>query len=603
MNSDASAVKAGSPAELYMGRLKNLNDRQAAEQRRARTLGFAKLSVAIATIVLGVALLHHPTELASLLSLVAAFFVLAILQEKLLRAVRDRSRAIDFYERGLARLSGRWPGTGQTGARFLKEVHPYARDLDIFGDASIFELLCTARTRAGEETLAHWLLAAAAVDQVLARQGAVAELTPRVSFREELWSVGETVRLGVQPEALARWGESATRFGSTSVRVLTSLLALLWVGSLVCWAVWGVRSFALLMTVVNLGYSHRLHSRQEEATDQVEAATKDLGLLAGILSLIEEASFESAKLREAQAALQRTGVLPSRTVRELRRIVEWLESRRNPFAQLLNVFTFWSAQLVFLSERWQRRFGPEIRGWLKAVGEIEALAALSGYAYEHPADIFPEFLASGRLFAAEAFAHPLLPAEDTVRNDLQLGGGTDLIILSGPNMAGKSTFMRSIGVNIVLAQCGAPVRARSMRLSPLAVAASICTLDSLQGGISRFYAEINRIKLISDLAQGPLPVLFLLDELLSGTNSHDRLIGTQYVVGSLLDQGATGIVSTHDLALAQIPETLGPRAINCHFEDRLEDGKLIFDYKLKAGIVETSNALELMRSIGLGVAR
>jgi len=198
-------------------------------------------------------------------------------------------------------------------------------------------------------------------------------------------------------------------------------------------------------------------------------------------------------------------------------------------------------------------------------------------------------------------AHPLLPISKAVPNDLKLGDGLQLLILSGPNMAGKSTFIRSIGVNAVLAQCGAPVRAARLRLSPLTVAASICVLDSLSGGVSRFYAEIHRIKLIFDLAKGPVPVLFLLDELLSGTNSHDRLAGSEFIARSLVERSAIGMVSTHDLALTEIPDTLGDRAANCHFEDHFEDGQLIFDYRLKPGVVKTSNALELMRSIGLGV--
>jgi DNA mismatch repair ATPase MutS len=211
----------------------------------------------------------------------------------------------------------------------------------------------------------------------------------------------------------------------------------------------------------------------------------------------------------------------------------------------------------------------------------------------------PELAGKGALFDAEGLTHPLLPADKSVRNNLKLGDGLQLIVLSGPNMAGKSTFIRSVGVNAVLAQCGAPVRATRLRLSPLAVAASICVLDSLSGGVSRFYAEIRRIKLVSDLTQGPVPVLFLLDELLSGTNSHDRLAGTEFVVRSFVERGAIGMVSTHDLALARIPAAMGERAANFHFEDRFEDGQLIFDYKLKPGIVQTSNALELMRSIGL----
>jgi DNA mismatch repair ATPase MutS len=271
--------------------------------------------------------------------------------------------------------------------------------------------------------------------------------------------------------------------------------------------------------------------------------------------------------------------------------------------RLLDVFTFFSPQLVFAAERWQQEFGPAIRGWLAAVGEFEALTALSAYAYEHPDDVFPELVGEGQnaLFDAEELGHPLLPAAKGVRNNLKLGDGLQLIILSGPNMAGKSTFIRCVGVNAVLAQCGAPVRAARLRLSPLAVAASICILDSLSGGISRFYAEIHRIKLVSDMAKGSVPVLFLLDELFSGTNSHDRLTGTEFVVRSLVQRNAIGMVSTHDLALTRIPESMGERAANFCFEDRFEDGQLIFDYKMKPGIVKASNALQLMRSIGLGV--
>jgi DNA mismatch repair ATPase MutS len=178
------------------------------------------------------------------------------------------------------------------------------------------------------------------------------------------------------------------------------------------------------------------------------------------------------------------------------------------------------------------------------------------------------------------------------------------VIISGPNMAGKSTFVRAVGINALLAQCGSVVQARRLRMSPLAIGASICVLDSLQGGVSRFYAEIQRLKLISDLTHTARHVLFLLDELLSGTNSHDRLAGTEYLVRALLEQGAIGLITTHDLALTQIPEADergGGRALNCHFEDHLEDGELRFDYRLKPGVVRTSNALRLMQSIGLAV--
>jgi DNA mismatch repair ATPase MutS len=267
----------------------------------------------------------------------------------------------------------------------------------------------------------------------------------------------------------------------------------------------------------------------------------------------------------------------------------------------IDLFVLWTLQCACAVEAWRKLAGPAVRRWLATVGEFEALSSLAGYAYEHPADVFPEFAQTSPWFEAEGLAHPLLSDGDAVRNDLCFGGDLRVLIISGPNMAGKSTLVRAVGINAVLAQCGAPVRARRLRLSPLAVGASICVLDSLQGGISRFYAEIRRLKQITDLTRGSLSALFLLDEFLQGTNSHDRRLGAEAMVRSLVERGAIGLVTTHDLALAQIAEGLGPRAANAHFGDRLEDGKLLFDYRLQPGVVETSNALNLMRSIGLDV--
>jgi len=237
----------------------------------------------------------------------------------------------------------------------------------------------------------------------------------------------------------------------------------------------------------------------------------------------------------------------------------------------------------------------------KYVKPYEALAALSAYAYEHPTAVFPEFVEEGPYFEAEAFAHPLLPEAQAVRNDLRLDRSLRLVLISGPNMAGKSTFVRAVGINAVLAQCGGTVQAHRLRMSRLALGASICVLDSLQGGVSRFYAEIQRLKLISDMTKKPVPVMFLLDELLSGTNSHDRLTGTQFLVRALVAHGAVGLITTHDLALAKIADDTALNAVNVHFQDEMVDGKMVFDYKLRPGIVQKSNAIPLMRAVGLDV--
>jgi MutS domain V len=598
--SDPTGARRSTAAE-YKCQLQALARLQAAATRRGRLYGISKLAIAILTLLAAGFLTHHLQGLLILIVPVAAFFVLVVLHERTLEGIRYRERVICFYEDGLARLDDSWHSRGETGERFLDPAHPYARDLDIFGAASVFQYLSTARTRAGEETLANWLLRDAPIQETLARQAAVRDLALRLKFRERIASVGESVRSGVHPDALIAWGQAKAVLTSPITRIATSALALLWILSVAVLIWWGSPLPVLFLSLLNFGYAHRIAARLDRAVSGIEKAAGDLQLLATVLALLELEPFTAPGLMEIQQTLRCEGICPSQAIRRLARLADLIESRHSLFARPLDLVTFWSAQLVFLAERWQRRFGPELQVWIAAVGELEALASLSSFAFEHPDYAFPQFVDAGPRFDAECLAHPLLPIGKGVDNDLCLDAERQLMILSGPNMAGKSTFIRAVGVNAVLAQCGAPVRARRLTMSPLQVAASICILDSLSGGVSRFYAEIRRLKMIADLAQGTLPVLFLLDELLSGTNSHDRLIGTEFVLRELVEHRALGIVSTHDLALTRIPETMNGRAFNSHFEDRIEGEALIFDYRLKPGVVQTSNALKLMRAIGLGV--
>jgi MutS domain V len=616
-------VSPPAPRAEYARRLGELSALRFRIQRRERLTGYSQLALAALCLIWILFRLRH-FNAADLLLLIpiAAFAVLDVLHRRLIRSVTAYSRAIRFYEQGMARLEDRWAGTGITGERFLEPSHPCARDLDLFGRASVFELLCTARTRAGEETLARWLLVPASPDEVRDRQQAARELSGCLDFRESLSTMGEDLALGVRPAQLIAWGEAPAVLPSGIIRIVAPMLAVAWifiagstlvntftgmllntVGVVVVgrqlWVAPELLVFAI--TFVNLGFSYRFRTRLSEAAHAAEEAGRDLNLLSQVLAAFEREPFTSPRLLQLQARLKQGSVLPSQAIARLNRRVEFLESAHNLFVRIFDFVIFYRLQFVLATESWRRRYGRSLRKWLETVGELEALAALGGYTYEHPEDVFPEFVDEAPCFEAEALAHPLIPRTRAVTNDLHLGRDLQLMIVSGPNMAGKSTFLRGIGVNAVLAQIGAPVRAARLKLSPLAVTASICVLDSLEGGISRFYAEINRLKLIMDLTHSSVPVLFLLDELLSGTNSHDRLIGTRSFVTKLVERGAVGLVSTHDLALTAIPEEIGSKAINCHFEDHLEDGRLHFDYKLYPGIVQTSNALPLMRSIGLEV--
>jgi DNA mismatch repair ATPase MutS len=289
----------------------------------------------------------------------------------------------------------------------------------------------------------------------------------------------------------------------------------------------------------------------------------------------------------------------SATFSRLATIVNFVESRRNPMLAPFLLLFMYPLQTALAAERWRSAHGAAIPAWLDVLGEIESLVSLAQYAHEHPGDSFPEFIAGAAAFRARGLGHPLIPAALRVCNDVDICAPTRVLLVSGSNMSGKSTLLRTVGINTVLAMAGAPVRAERLQLTPLQIGASIRINDSLHEGSSRFYAEITRLRQLFEPA--PLPLLFLLDELLQGTNSADRRIGAQGVIRALLERGAIGLISTHDLALTDIPGLGDGALVNVHFEDELLDGRLKFDFKLRAGIVTKSNGIELMRSIGLDV--
>ena len=599
---DSPPQVTGTPREEYTQRLETWKGHQAHYEAQHRRIGIAQLGLGALTLVLiGLALAAKVVSIYVAAAPVLAIVVLAVVHDRVLKSRERSSRTVEYYKRALARIDNSWMGTGETGERFLSDSHPYSRDLDLFGAGSLFELLCIARTQVGQQTLANWLLAPAAPGDVLARHEAVTDLRSRLDLRQDLAVLAEDARSLASAGDLAAWGDGEPQLASAFLRFSSALLAGLWLASVLGWMVWGVAYPALLMSMVNVSFTLAYRSRVQAVSSAVGSAARDLGLLAGVLVLLEREPFSAPRLVKLRGALDSQGRPPSLWIAHLNRLMEYLDSRHNLIIKSIDPFVLWTFQCACAIESWRKRTGPAVRQWLSAVGEFEALSSLGNYAYEHPDDVFPEFAETSPCFEAEGLAHPLLLEGTAIRNDIRLGSALRVLIISGPNMAGKSTFVRSVGINAVLAQCGAPVRARRLRLSPLAVGASICVLDSLQGGISRFYAEIRRLKQIVDLTQGSTAVLFLLDEFLGGTNSQDRRIGSEAMVRRLVERGAIGLVTTHDLALAKIAEGLGARAANAHFQDRLEDGKLIFDYHLQPGIVETSNALDLMRSIGLDV--
>jgi MutS-like protein len=571
--------------------------------RRERRISNARLivfaaGVAIAWLAVDAKLLSP----AWLLVPFGVFVVLIFVHDTVIRMRQRQERAAAFYDRGLARLEDRWIGTGETGERFLDAQHPYAADLDLFGKGSVFELLSTARTRAGEETLARWLCAPATPMIIRERQAAVSELQPRLDLREELSVLGADVRTGVEAEALVAWGVAPRVVDVVWTRRAAVGLVTLVIVTFGAWTLAGAGPLPFLAAVTIEGFFGLwLRHRVLQIIHAVERPSRDLALLSELLGRLESERFGAPRLIELRTALDVEGEPPSRQIASLRRRVDLLDARRNQLFAPLAALLLWGTQAALAIEAWRQRSGPAVGRWLAALGELEALSAIAGYSYERPHDSVPEIVDTGNYFDGVGLGHPLIPEGRCVRNDLCLDSTLRLLVVSGSNMSGKSTLLRTVGVSAVLALAGAPVCATRLRLSPLAIGASLRIVDSLQTGTSHFYAEVKRLRQLVDVASGPLPLLFLLDEILHGTNSHDRRIGAEAVVRELVQRGALGLVTTHDLALARIVDTLAPHAANVHFEDHLEDGKMVFDYRMHPGVVTKSNALALMRAVGLKV--
>lgn len=591
------------PRLEYTRRLADRRADEARLERRHAGLSYTRLGLfAVLLVLLWLVFVTPVVPAWSLAVPVVLFVPLAFHHETVLRRKRRAGRSAAFYEYGLARVDDDWAGKGSDGLRFLDPGHPYAADLDLFGRGSVFELVSQARTRGGEARLASWLLAPAPAAELQARQAAIDELRDRLDLRERLAMLGEEMEVGVHPEELIEWSRAPLRLPSSAVRTFAALVAVASVLSVVGWIAWGWGATPFLATTfLHLILRLRLKSALAGVGHDVDQAAADLGLLSHVLRILEAERFKSPLLRSIRDRLDAGGRPPSVWIRRLGRLVDALEARRNSLFAPVAFVTLWDMHFAFAIESWRGRVGGAIADWLDAVAEFEALSSLAGIAYERPDDPFAELVDSGPVFDASGLGHPLLPASECVRNDVRLDSSLRLLVVSGSNMSGKSTFLRTVGVSVVLALSGAPVRAGRLRLSPLALGASIRVQDSIQSGVSRFYAEILRLRQIVSLTSSGPTLLYLIDEVLQGTNSHDRRIGVAAVLRDLVDRGALGLITTHDLALTQIVDELGEMAGNVHFQDDLVDGRMVFDYKLRPGVVARSNALGLMRAIGLEV--
>jgi hypothetical protein len=599
--SERAAVLAGhTAAAAERDALVNALDRRMARVANGRAATF--LAAAVLT---GLAIFERlpPLAWAGAALCAGAYLVLALHHGRLLARERRAREEAAWHRRALARLEGTWVQLPSRGERFVDAHHLYTSDLDIFGAGSLFQWLDETSTGAGEERLAAWLQGPASAPDVLSRQEAARELAGLPDVRRDLAVSGRLAARGrPSPAAFLAWAEGPPRL--TGLRWLkpvawalpastlaTAVLAAN--GLLPRYLPWLGLALQLLVVVL----TRRALGEAWVALDGAEAGGATLG---AAFARLERAHFQTTLLRRLSAGLSPPGARVSARMRHFARLLGLAEARRNQLHPVVQLLTLWDVHVFLRLEEWRKENGAAVRRWLDALAEVEALGCFGNLAHDRPDFHWPEVGDGPAHLQARALWHPLLP--DAVANDVTLPGPGFLLLVTGSNMSGKSTLLRALGVNTVLALAGAPVAARAFQAGPLRILTSMRVQDSLSAGVSFFHAEVLRLKAVLEAAVAATGrALVLLDEILLGTNSGERRVASREVLRLLLEASALGAVTTHDLALARLEAEHPGRILAVHFQDHVENGQMRFDYQLREGVVRTTNALRLMQQAGIPV--
>ena len=578
------------------------------EYAHAQTSGKSLLTACLVSLaLLGVCIYQTVTNAEPLLWAAVpgtATCLLARWEYKWRKRARRALQLIVMYESALARLGGFDSGAAATGDEFAEPGHLYDRDLHVLGQHSLFAMLATTRTVLGQEKLAQMLLQPTDSGTVKDRQVAVRELLPQLELREQVEALGNSKFDQARPRDFAVWLQSSNGQLNSRVHIWLALITCAWLGALGLSFFGGAHSsLSGSCALLGIGVQAAIcFTIREQVSDELERARRlegQVSILRYGLRLLGSASFESSLLRYI-----RNEALNTRALDRLRVVLAALEQRNKEWFYVLFTLLGLGTHLAVYFRIWRFRHESDLKRWLAAWGTFDAVLAIATYAREHPTNVWPEISGDEIVFSAKGLAHPLLSAETAIANDVHLGGAQSLLVISGSNMAGKSTLLRSIGCNMILAFCGAPVRAQSLRTGVLKLGASIALVDSLADGRSKFLAEVERLRDLvhrSQAAHGHM--LFLLDEIFSGTNSEDRRIATEAVMETLMSTGAVGALSTHDLALTKLVSDEVVRGFNMHMASIDPNDPLAFDYKLKPGVYQVTNGLAIVKMLGFAISQ
>lgn len=529
------------------------------------------------------------------------FIALLSWHEGVFRSLILNRRKMAFIERSVRRIRSGVDPDGPEGVELVPADHACAWDLNLFGKGSLFATICLAKTRGGQKTLSQWMLEPDSAAQIRRRAEGVLELRDEFLLRLERMSLSGDLPRGADLEACQRWGDSQLPAIEAGWLVAGGLVAIVSWSGLIGWLAfgWPLSPFLLGVLLTAILYISCL-SRLQLILGDIARHAETLRLLGGTIRVMGAKQWQSGMLQDC---LKETGPSAESALQLLGGHVGRWNARLNQLFAPVAFLIFWDFLHARWIASWHARHGSKIRGWALAVGQFEAIDSLAHQAYLFPDAVFPTILDDGEAsISGEHLAHPLINPARCVRNDVNITAPIRCLLISGSNMSGKSTYLRTVGVNVVLALAGGAVHACRLAVSPMRVVATLQIQDSLAEGLSRFGAELARLRTVVTLSHEKIPLLYLLDEIFSGTNSGDRLAGAEALIEDLLRHGGIGMVTTHDLALTRIADHLGERGANAHFIDRIDDGRMVFDYQLRPGVVCGSNARGLMRAIGIGVA-
>jgi len=592
------------PESFYKQRISDLNIKLNNLLKHKQLLGWTRFSILATTALLIWLFSSYGILVSAVIFLLGlAVFLFAVRKDLANKdAINHHERLITINEQELLYMQHKYTHQ-KDGNEFYKDGHAYADDLDIFGRASLYQYINRTHSQQGNQLLADWLLAPATPEVIQARQKAAQELMQQTNWRQELQAHGSSSTITVATEKkMEEWLKEGHQFIDKKIwQIIAYILPVIATGTFACF-LFDVITYQLFLqsllvfTIIAFAITRMiipLYRKLNKITGQME-------VLSNSIACVEQAEFKDPLLVDLRYQFHSGSNKASQQILQLKNIFNRFDYRLNPVVFIpLNIFLLWDLQQVLQLEKWKQKNNQQINHWFAALAELEALNSIATLAFNHPHWTFPQLKTDEPTFTAIQLGHPLIEEQKNVLNDFSTKGKEQINLITGSNMAGKSTFLRSVGVNMVLAGMGAPVCAKQLTITTLYVMSSMRIKDNLEESTSTFYAELKKLKQIIDAVNNNEPVFILLDEILRGTNSNDRHTGSKALIKQLLHHKATGILATHDLELANLAHEFPAGIHNYHFDVQVNKDELYFDYKLKRGVCQSMNASILMKKIGI----